>query len=154
MVTARHSLDELPAITGGRAAAQRVRPTAQYGAGAPRAPLGTTAPAVPPGQAAAADVAWSASALEARYWRQLRRVTLTLLGCWTVLVLGLPWCADLLNQWRVGGFPLGFWLSSQGAVGGFVLLIVAYVVVVERLDEAYLRERQAGVDGCGNRPCA
>ena len=87
------------------------------------------------------------------YWCRLRRVTLVLLGCWLVVSLGVPWFATELNAWRLGRFPLGFWLGSQGALLISVLLIVVYVWVVERMEAAlFAAERMTGHSRCDASP--
>jgi putative solute:sodium symporter small subunit len=77
------------------------------------------------------------------YWRRMRRLTMGLLCCWLGVSLAVPWFATELNTYRLGRFPLGFWLSSQGALMIFVALIVVYVWVVERLDAAWQAARRA-----------
>lgn len=79
------------------------------------------------------------STAEARltYWRNIRRVTVILLMVWLAVTLALPWFATELNQLRIGRFPLGFWMSAQGAVGIYVVLIVAYIWAVEKIEDAW-----------------
>jgi putative solute:sodium symporter small subunit len=79
----------------------------------------------------------SAPARAHLYWRRLRLLSTALLLCWLAVTLAVPWFAADLNAWRIGRFPLGFWLSSQGALIVFVVLIIVYVWVVERLDHAW-----------------
>ena len=42
-----------------------------------------------------------------------------------------------LNQFHIGGFPLGFWFANQGAEVVFVLLIFIYVKLMNKLDREY-----------------
>jgi putative solute:sodium symporter small subunit len=88
-----------------------------------------------PSSSAAPD---SLPAANARYWRAVVRLTLVLLAVWAVLGLGCGVLfADWLNGVRLGGFPLGFWFAQQGAIVGFVLLILVYVLAMRRLDRAH-----------------
>jgi putative solute:sodium symporter small subunit len=88
-----------------------------------------------PSSSAAPD---SLPAANARYWRAVVRLTLVLLAVWAVLGLGCGVLfADWLNEVRLGGFPLGFWFAQQGAIVGFVLLILVYVLAMRRLDRAH-----------------
>ncbi len=72
------------------------------------------------------------------YWRANVRIVLVLLALWAGLGLG---CGVLfaaeLNAFHVGGFPLGFWFAQQGAVIGFVLLVLAYALLMARLDRRH-----------------
>lgn len=73
-----------------------------------------------------------------RYWRVNLYLLGILLPIWFILSFGLSivW-ADRLNEFRLGGFPLGFWISQQGAIYVFVLLILVYAVVMGRLDRKF-----------------
>jgi putative solute:sodium symporter small subunit len=86
---------------------------------------------------AATGVELDSSAARLSYWRNIRRVTVILLVVWLAMTLALPWFATELNQFRIGRFPLGFWLTSQGAVGIYVVLIVAYIWAVEMIEDAW-----------------
>ena len=87
------------------------------------------------------DLATAIAAANARYWRANLRLTLTLLAVWAAVGLGCGVVfADWLNQWQLGGFPLGFWFAQQGAVLGFVALIFVYAVAMARLDRRHAHE--------------
>ena len=85
-----------------------------------------------------------------RYWRQNIRIMAVLLAVWAVVGLGCGVLfADALNQFRLGGFPLGFWFAQQGSIIVFVLLILVYSLLLNRLDDRHHREieriqREAG----------
>jgi putative solute:sodium symporter small subunit len=42
-----------------------------------------------------------------------------------------------LNQFHLGGYPLGFWFATQGSVFFFVILLFAYYFIMSRLDRKY-----------------
>ena len=72
-----------------------------------------------------------------RYWRTNVRITLILLGVWAVAGLGCGvLLADRLNKLKLPGtgFPLGFWCAQQGSIIVFVLLILTYCILLNRLD--------------------
>ena len=48
-----------------------------------------------------------------------------------------------LNRIQLGGFPLGFWFAQQGSILGFLLITLAYAVIMTRLDAGYEREALA-----------
>ena len=75
-----------------------------------------------------------------RYWRDNLRVMAVLLAVWALASFGCGIVlADWLNQYRLPftGFPLGFWFAHQGAIVVFVLCILAYCVVMNRLDRRH-----------------
>ena len=73
-----------------------------------------------------------------QYWRRNVRILLILLAIWFVVsyVCGIL-LVDELNQFRLGGFKLGFWFAQQGAIYFFVLIIFAYVWLMNRLDKEF-----------------
>jgi len=84
-----------------------------------------------------------------RYWRRNVAVMVALLAVWAVAGLGcgVLW-ADRLSTIRLGGFPLGFWFAQQGSIIVFVLVILLYAVILNRLDAHHRAELDAirGVD--------
>lgn len=59
--------------------------------------------------------------------RPSRLLTLSALGAWCILVLGLPLLALTLNAVQVAGFPLGFWFTAQGALMALAGLVWLFV---------------------------
>ncbi len=82
----------------------------------------------------------------ARYWRANIRIMAVLLLVWAGASFGCGiLLADWLNQFRLPftGFPLGFWFAQQGSIIVFVLCILIYCLLVNRLDERHHDELQA-----------
>ncbi len=76
-----------------------------------------------------------------RYWRKNVRVMAACLLVWAIAGLGCGVLfADTLNQFHLGGFPLGFWFAQQGSILIFVLLILVYGLLLNRLDAEHHRE--------------
>lgn len=76
-----------------------------------------------------------------RYWRRNVRIMVLLLAVWAFAGLGCGvLLADWLNQFRLAGFPLGFWFAQQGSILIFVLLILVYGLALNRLDADHHRE--------------
>ena len=72
------------------------------------------------------------------YWKRNLRIVASLLAIWFVVSFGFGiLLADWLDQFRVFGFKLGFWFAQQGSIYVFVLLIFAYVVIMNRLDREF-----------------
>ncbi len=76
-----------------------------------------------------------------RYWRKNVTIMAILLLIWAAVGLGAGVLfADSLNAFYLGGYPLGFWFAQQGSIIVFVLLILVYAVLLNRLDRVYHRE--------------
>jgi len=72
------------------------------------------------------------------YWRINLRYLVILLAIWFTVSFGAGILfVDELNQFRMGGFKLGFWLAQQGAIYAFVLIIFIYVYLMNRLDKRF-----------------
>ncbi|MEO1628664.1 MAG: DUF4212 domain-containing protein [Bacteroidota bacterium] len=72
------------------------------------------------------------------YWRTNIRYLLILLSIWFFVSYGCGILfVDYLNQFRIGGFKLGFWFAQQGSIYAFVIIIFVYVALMNRLDKAY-----------------
>jgi len=73
-----------------------------------------------------------------KYWRANVKILSLLLTIWFVVSFG---CSILfvkqLNQFQVAGFKVGFWFAQQGSMIIFVLLIIAYIILMNKLDKKY-----------------
>jgi len=79
-----------------------------------------------------------ASKNEKAYWKINLKYLFILLMIWfTVSFLFGIVFADALNEFQLGGFPLGFWFAHQGAIYTFVILIFVYVYLMNRLDKKF-----------------
>ncbi|MEM6504563.1 MAG: DUF4212 domain-containing protein [Planctomycetota bacterium] len=76
-----------------------------------------------------------------RYWRANVIIMAVLLMIWGVVGLGCGILfADKLNAIQLGGYPLGFWFAQQGSIMTFVLIILAYCILLNRLDSKHHEE--------------
>lgn len=72
------------------------------------------------------------------YWRATVRLTISLLVIWFVASYGAGILfREWLDQFSIGGAPLGFWFAQQGAILVFLALIVTYCVAMNRLEKKY-----------------
>ncbi|MEO0587744.1 MAG: DUF4212 domain-containing protein, partial [Planctomycetota bacterium] len=79
-----------------------------------------------------------------RYWSANLRYMAVLLAIWAVVSLGCGILfADSLNAVRIGGFPLGFWFAQQGSIATFIVLILVYAILLNRLDARHRDELHA-----------
>lgn len=73
-----------------------------------------------------------------KYWRENLRLLVILLSIWFLVSYGAGIIfVDFLNQFHLGGFPLGFWFAQQGSIVTFVILIFVYVRKMNKLDAKY-----------------
>ena len=72
------------------------------------------------------------------YWKENIRYVLILLAIWFLVsyVFGII-MANALSHLYLAGFPLGFWFANQGSEVIFVLLILVYVKLMNKLDRKY-----------------
>ena len=78
------------------------------------------------------------------YWRRNVLYLSVLLLIWFIVSFGfgILW-ADWLNQFKLGGFKLGFWFAQQGAIYCFIVPIVVYVILMNRLDQKFTHKTKA-----------
>ena len=71
------------------------------------------------------------------YWRKNLTVTAILMLIWFIATFVEGWFARDLNNYTFLGFPLGFYMSAQGSLIIYVLIIWFYARYMNRLDEQY-----------------
>ena len=72
------------------------------------------------------------------YWQENLRLLAICLIIWFVVsyLFGILW-VDTLNEFRLGGYPLGFWFAQQGSIYTFVVLIFFYASRMNKLDKKH-----------------
>lgn len=72
------------------------------------------------------------------YWQKNLKILSVLLFIWFFVSYGCGILfVDYLNNFRIGGYKLGFWFAQQGAIYVFVILIFVYVYLMNKLDLEY-----------------
>lgn len=71
------------------------------------------------------------------YWRRNLVITGTLLSVWFLVTFVEAWFARELNTMTFLGFPLGFYMSAQGSLIIYVVLIGIYALLMRKLDLEY-----------------
>ena len=72
------------------------------------------------------------------YWRENLKYLTVLLCVWFIVSYGCGILfVDELNNFRIGGFKLGFWFAQQGSIYVFVVLIYVYIRLMSNLDKKY-----------------
>jgi putative solute:sodium symporter small subunit len=73
-----------------------------------------------------------------KYWSINLKYLSILLFIWFLCSFVLSvFFVDALNNFKIGGFPLGFWFAQQGSIYIFVVLIFTYVFLMNRLDKRF-----------------
>lgn len=72
------------------------------------------------------------------YWKTNLKYLAILLTIWFVVsfLFGII-LVDELNTIRLGGFKLGFWFAQQGSIYVFVILILVYIRLMNKLDKKH-----------------
>lgn len=77
------------------------------------------------------------------YWRANIRTVLMCLAIWFVVSYGAGiLLVDVLNQFQLGGFPLGFWFAQQGSIIAFLFLIIFYAWRMNKIDREFNVDEQ------------
>ena len=76
-----------------------------------------------------------------KYWRSNLKILSILIIILFIVSFGfgILW-SDFLDQFRIGGFKLGFWFAQQGSIYFFVILIFIYVHLMNKLDKKYFSD--------------
>ncbi len=72
------------------------------------------------------------------YWQANLKLVSILLCIWFIVsfLCGIV-LVDFLNQFRLGGYKLGFWFAQQGSIYTFVVLIFVYAHKMKKLDQQF-----------------
>lgn len=71
------------------------------------------------------------------YWRRNLVLTAVLLVIWFVVTFVEGWYARELNTITFLGFPLGFYMSAQGSLIIYVVIIAIYARYMNALDRKF-----------------
>ncbi|MFT6591385.1 MAG: putative solute:sodium symporter small subunit [Rhodoferax sp.] len=72
------------------------------------------------------------------YWKATIALLTKILIIWFLVSFGAGiLLADLLNNFSLGGYPLGFWFAQQGSIYIFVVLIFYYAKKMGDIDRRF-----------------
>lgn len=81
------------------------------------------------------------------YWRATLSLLSIILAVWFLVSFGAGILfADMLNNFRIGGYPLGFWFAQQGSIYAFICLIFIYAKAIGRIDRTFDVHEKLGDD--------
>jgi putative solute:sodium symporter small subunit len=81
------------------------------------------------------------------YWRTNLKYLGILLSIWFIVSYGFSILfVDQLDKITIPGtgFKLGFWFAQQGSIYVFVVLILVYITLMNRLDKKHGVEEEGG----------
>ena len=82
----------------------------------------------------------SSSEASSRYWKKNLCWLGVILAIWFLVSFG---CGILFREWldlhfpKVGHAPFGFWMAQQGSIISFVLILVGYSALMNRMDAKF-----------------
>ncbi|WP_271439441.1 DUF4212 domain-containing protein [Pontixanthobacter luteolus] len=72
------------------------------------------------------------------YWKANIRLLCALMTVWFLVSFGAGILfRPILDQFMIGGFPLGFWFAQQGSIYVFIVLIFFYSWRMKRLERKF-----------------
>lgn len=71
------------------------------------------------------------------YWQENQRLIVILLAIWFLVSYVPVLFINQLNNIVIAGFPLGYYMGSQGSLVVFVVLIFYYAYAMNKLDQKY-----------------
>ncbi len=72
------------------------------------------------------------------YWKATLGLIVKVLVIWFLVSFGAGILfADMLNNIKLGGYPLGFWFAQQGSIYVFVALIFWYAKKMGDIDREF-----------------
>ena len=72
------------------------------------------------------------------YWKATISLLTRILIIWFAVSFGAGILfADLLNNIKLGGYPLGFWFAQQGSIYIFIVLIFYYAKKMNDIDRQF-----------------
>ncbi|MBX3586096.1 MAG: DUF4212 domain-containing protein [Ramlibacter sp.] len=72
------------------------------------------------------------------YWKATLGLLTKILIVWFVVSFGAGILfADVLNNIKLGGYPLGFWFAQQGSIYIFIALIFIYAKKMNDIDRRF-----------------
>lgn len=75
------------------------------------------------------------------YWKANLRLLAILMIIWFAVSFGAGiLLREWLDQFMLGGYPLGFWFAQQGSIYVFIVLIFIYTFCMRRLERKYKLE--------------
>ena len=73
-----------------------------------------------------------------KYWQANLRLVYFCLTVWFIVSFGCGLLlVDVLNNFQLGGYKLGFWFAQQGSIYVFLFLVFFYAFRMNQLDKKF-----------------
>jgi putative solute:sodium symporter small subunit len=73
----------------------------------------------------------------AAYWGKTRNLMLLILAAWFVFSFVVHYFAPSLNNTRILGFPLGYYMAAQGSLIAFVAMCIWNAKSQDKIDREF-----------------
>ena len=74
---------------------------------------------------------------QAAYWSRTRNLMFVILAAWFFFSFVIHYFAPGLNNIRIIGFPLGYYMAAQGSLIAFVLMCIWNAKSQDRIDREF-----------------
>ncbi len=74
---------------------------------------------------------------QAAYWSRTRNLMVVILAAWFFFSFVIHYFAPQLNNIRIIGFPLGYYMAAQGSLIAFVLMCIWNAKSQDRIDREF-----------------
>ena len=82
-------------------------------------------------------------------WSSTKKVTGALLALWLLVNLLGPWFARDLTRLMGDDALFGFWFAAEVSLLVYLVIIVVYVVAMDRIERRYVDEHERAADAQG-----
>ncbi len=72
-----------------------------------------------------------------KYWQVNKTQMIIVMVIWAIVSYGAALIAPSLNKIVIFGFPLGYYMGSQGSITVFVLLNLYYSLKMNKVDQEF-----------------
>jgi len=75
---------------------------------------------------------------QSAYWSDNLKLLGILMSIWFIVSFGAGILfRSWLDQFSIGGYPLGFWFAQQGSIYTFIILIFTYTIRIRAIERKY-----------------
>ena len=68
------------------------------------------------------------------YWAKTSRLMIIMMSLWIFFSFVIHFFVNGLNAVKIAGFPLGFYMASQGSLIAFVVMLFVFAKAQDKID--------------------